>query len=162
MVSATQNFWRFHSSVLFSSVIQTHSAFSRWYKPSGQRRGICWMLSDLDAFYSYNAIFEEFLMHFSIPSWRAVYSCKIKTWSSGQYEGKQLENCQQTVCYVCCIQMWLIFVLHCVYLPLNYGADLFNEIVIICTLLLTSLFADIFSCVVDEWVVSSCLEMEVW
>lgn len=58
--------------------------------------------------------------------------------------------------------MCIIFVLHCVCLPLNYSADLFNEIVIVCTLLLTSLFADMFSFVVDEWVVSSCLEMEVW
>jgi len=120
------------------------------------------MLSHLDAFYSYVGISEEFLIHFSIPAWRAVYCCKIKTWSSRQCEGKQLENWQQTVCYVCCIHMWLIFVLHCVYLPLHYSADLFNEIVIICTLLLTSLFADIFSCVVVEWVVSCFLEMEVW
>jgi hypothetical protein len=163
MVSATWNWWRFHSSLLFSLIIQTYSECSHWCKPTGQRRRICWILSHLDTFYSYNAISEEFLIHFSIPSWRAVYSCKIKIWSTGQYEGKQLENWQQTVCYVYCTQMWIIFVLHCIYLPLNDSANLFNKIVtILCPLLLTSLFADIFSFVVDEWVVSSCLEMEVW
>lgn len=115
MVNATQNCWRFRSSLPFSLIMQAQSkVFSlmqaQWTKERNMLNVelLRWLLF-LQCNFTGISCTDFHTFQKSSVQWQN------HIWSTENYEGKQLENWWWTIHYVFCIQIWRIFLLNFVY-----------------------------------------------